>query len=179
MQAILAVLLALAPLGRAMPGESPYPGGFFGQDETTDVSVQDFRFCIRVCRGDGMAYVRTPEGPVAGSDNPRAVVYMQPGARFTWTYRDEGCDVLRCGGHDIRIEDGTADGRPIGRVSAEPGHDTLSWTIPADARPESIIRYFCARHASFGMTGAFQVLPIRVLSVSYPPPQPPEPSAAA
>jgi plastocyanin len=105
---------------------------------------------------------------VPWSDNPRAVVYMQPGAPVTWTYRDPGCDLLRCAGHDIRIEDGTPEGHSIGQVSAETGHDSVAWTIPADAEPERIIRYFCARHATAGMTGAFQVLPIRVLSVSYP-----------
>jgi hypothetical protein len=186
MQAILALLFALVPLGgtfpdqgrvdrplaksagEQLPDKSPYPGGYFGQAETTDVSVENFRFCSRVCRPGSVAYVRTPAGPVPGSDNPRAVVYMQQGARFTWTYRDTGCDLLRCTGHDIRIEDGTADGRQIGLITAETGHESLSWTIPADAVPESIIRYFCARHATFGMTGAFQVLPIRVLSVSYP-----------
>jgi hypothetical protein len=185
MHAILALLFALVPLGgtlpgqgpgdglpphpgQPLPGEVPYPGGYFGQAETTVVSVENFRFCSRVCRPGSLAYVRTPVGPVPGSDNPRAVVYMQQGARFTWTYRDMGCDLFRCGGHDIRIEDGTAEGRLIGRVTAESGHENLSWTIPADAEPENIIRYFCGRHASFGMTGAFQVLPIRVLSVSYP-----------
>jgi hypothetical protein len=188
MEAILALLLTLLPLavtlsdegsgpgpGSVSPGEpladgAPYPGGFFGQAETTVVSVENFRFCSRVCRPDSVAYVRTPAGPVPGSDNPRAVVYMQKGARFTWTDRDGGCDLLRCSGHDIRIEDGTAAGREIGQVTAEAGHRTLSWTIPVNAEPERIIRYFCARHASFGMTGAFQVLPVGVLTVSYPPP---------
>jgi hypothetical protein len=186
MHAILALLVVLVPLagqfpdeGRRnrppaddrvapLPDEAPYPGGFFGQAETDVVVVENFRFCRRVCRADSVAYVRSPAGPVPGSDNPGAVVYMQPGAQFTWTYRDGGCDLLRCPGHDIRIEDGSANGRPIGLVGAEPGHDRLTWTIPADAPPESIIRYFCARHAPFGMTGSFQVLPIGVLSVSPP-----------
>ena len=169
MPAILALLFALLPLGGTLPERVPYPGGFFGQAETTVVSVENFRFCVRVCRPDSVAYLRTPAGPVPGSDNPRAVVYMQRGARFTWTYRDTGCDLLRCSGHDIRIEDGTTDGRHIGFLSAGTGAEGLSWTIPGGAEPESIIRYFCARHGYLGMTGAFQVLPIRVLSVSYPP----------
>ena|SRR5947207_265472 len=185
MEAVLAVLLMLVPLGGASPavgggdgpgaghaGEAPqgvpYPGGFFGQDETVVVSVENFRFCVRICRPDSVAYVRTPVGPLPESDNPRAVVYMQPGARFTWTYRDRGCDLLRCRGHDLRLEDGTADGQRIGQVSGGSGHDRLTWTIPADAAPEAMIRYFCARHAGLGMTGAFQVLPITVLSVSPP-----------
>ncbi|MDQ1567605.1 MAG: hypothetical protein QOF96_2485 [Actinomycetota bacterium] len=186
MYAIVALLFTLVPLramlpdpgrgdGRqaAYPGgllsdRSPYPGGFFGQGETAVVSLENFRFCSRVCRADSVAYVRTPAGPVPGSDNPRAVVYMQPGAQLTWTYRDTACDLLGCTGHDIRIEDGTGGGRRIGLVTADTGRDTADWTIPADAEPESIIRYFCARHGSVGMTGAFQVLPIRVLSVSYP-----------
>jgi plastocyanin len=184
MEAIVAVLLLLVPAvalsvpvggpdgvrsdHMAQPPGVPYPGGFFGQDETAVVSVENFRFCIRRCRPDSVAYARTPAGPVPGTDNPRAVVYMPPGAQFTWTYRDTGCDLLRCTGHDIRIEDGTAAGHQIGQVTAETGHESLSWTIPADAEPESIIRYFCARHATFGMTGAFQVLPIGVLTVSPP-----------
>jgi hypothetical protein len=168
MQAILALLLALVPLGATSPDQSPYPGGFFGQAETTVVSAENFRFCSRACRADSMAYVRTPAGPVPGTDNPRAVVYMQAGAPLTWAYRDRGCDLLRCTGHDIRIEDGTAGGRRVGELTAETGHDTVDWRIPADAESESIIRYFCARHASIGMTGAFQVLPISLLSVSYP-----------
>lgn len=186
MQAILAVLLALVPLGGSFPDEGrrdgppaayageglpeevPYPGGFFGQPETTVVSVENFRFCSRACRADSAAYMRTPAGPVPGRDNPRAVVYMQPGAQFTWTYRDRSCELLRCPGHDIRLEDATGNGRRIGLVTADTDHERLTWTIPADAEPESIIRYFCARHAGLGMTGAFQVLPIGVLSVSYP-----------
>jgi plastocyanin len=132
------------------------------------VSVENFRFCSRACGADSAAYVRTAAGPVPGSDNPRAVVYMQPGAQFTWAYRDGACDLLRCPGHDVRLEDGTGDGHRIGVVTAGADHGRLGWTIPADAEPESIIRYFCARHAGLGMTGAFQVLPIRVLSVSYP-----------
>jgi plastocyanin len=186
MQALLALLLALVPVAGTFAAEgrgdrppasyrsdvladgAPYPGGFFGDAQTDVVSVENFRFCSGTCRADSVAYVRTPAGPVPGSDNPRAVVYMEPGAEFTWTYRDRACDLLRCTGHDIRLEDGTADGRPIGMVTAEAGHDSLRWTIPADAEPESIIRYFCARHSNVGMTGAFQVLPIRVLSVSYP-----------
>lgn len=165
MHAVLALLLTLG----ALPGTVPYPGGFFGQAETTVVTVENFRFCVRVCRPDSVAYLRTPAGPVPGSDNPRAVIYMHPGARFTWTYRDRACDLLRCPGHDIRIDDGTAEGRPIGLLTAGPDAQGLGWTIPGDAEPESDIRYFCARHAPLGMTGAFQVLPIRVLSVSYPP----------
>jgi len=185
MEANLAVLLTLVALGGASPAARsgdgpraghadaaprgvPYPGGFFGQDETAVVSVENFRFCIRLCRADSVAYLRTPAGPVPGSDNPRAVVYMQPGSPSTWIYRDRGCDLLRCGGHDLRLEDGTADGHPIGQVSGGTGPDRLTWTIPADAAAETIIRYFCARHATLGMTGAFQVLPIGVLSVSPP-----------
>jgi hypothetical protein len=185
MLAILALLTAVLPLGGTSPSEgplngalsrdaterlpdAPYPGGFFGQDETPVVAIENFRFCRQPCRPDSVAYVRTPAGPVPGTDNPRAVVYMQRGAHFTWTYRDDACDLLRCPGHDIRIEDGTAAGRQIGRVSAVTGQKHLSWTIPADAEPESIIRYFCAGHATLGMTGAFQVLPIGVLTVSPP-----------
>ncbi|MCA1842896.1 MAG: hypothetical protein LC792_06830 [Actinobacteria bacterium] len=189
MQAMLALLLTLVPVVATVPPVTgaaaslsapvtepsepvgsavPYPGGFFGQAETTVVSVENFRFCTHRCGPDSVAYARTPAGPVPGTDNPRAVVYMQPGAQFTWTYRDTGCDLLRCTGHDIRIEDGTAAGRQIGQVTAETGRGSLSWTIPADAEPESMIRYFCARHAVFGMTGAFEVLPIAVLTVSHP-----------
>jgi hypothetical protein len=161
-----AILVLLATFGAG----APYPGGVFGQAGTTVVPVENFRFCTQGCGPDSVGYVRTLAGPVPGTDNPRAVVYMQPGAQFTWTYRDSSCDLLRCTGHDIRIEDGTAEGRQIGRITAEPGHDSLEWTIPADAQAESMIRYFCARHATFGMTGAFEVLPIGVLGVSYPPP---------
>jgi hypothetical protein len=164
MQPIVALLLTLIPLGSGVP----YPGGVFGQAETSVVTVENFRFCTGRCGPDSIAYLRTPGGRVPATDNPRAVVYMQPGAQFTWTYRDTGCDLLRCTGHDIRIEDGTAAGRQIGQVTAETGHESLRWTIPADAAPESIIRYFCARHANFGMTGAFQVLPIGVLTVAHP-----------
>lgn len=186
MEAILALLLTLVASGGASPvaghgarpgadragdgGQgAPYPGGFFGQDGTAVVSIENLRFCVRVCRPDSVAYLRSPAGPVPGSDNPRAAVYMQRGATVTWTYHDAGCDLLRCTGHDIRFEDGTPDGRPIGQVTGAPGRDRLTWTVPADAPPETIIRYFCSRHAVLGMTGAFQVLPIGVLSVSPPP----------
>src|SRR2546423_15187282 len=133
MPTIVALLVVRVPLGGTVPDRgrypphgpraallsdwSPYPGGYFGQAETTEVSVENFRFCSRICRVDSMAYVRTPAGPVPGTDNPRAVVYMQPGAPSTWTYRDRGCDLVRCPGHDIRIEDGTGDGRRIGSLT--------------------------------------------------------------
>jgi hypothetical protein len=186
MQVVLAVLLTMIPVGGTFSGEGhrngsaavaagerlpndvPYPGGVFGRAETKVVSVEDFRFCSDVCRADTVAYARTPAGPVPGSDNPRAVVYMQPEAQFTWTYHDRSCDLLRCSGHDIRVEDGTAEGRQIGLVAAGAGRENLSWAIPADAEPESIIRYFCARHSTVGMTGAFQVLPIGILGIAFP-----------
>jgi len=62
MGAMLALLLALIPLGGLVPDRVPYPGGFFGQGETTVVSLENFRFCSRVCRADSVAYVRTPAG---------------------------------------------------------------------------------------------------------------------
>jgi len=188
MEAILAVLLTLVPpgpgpmgvrLSGGHPGDRteqpavPYPGGFFGKDQTALVAIENLRFCVRRCRPDSVAYLRTPAGPVPGSDNPRAVVYMQPGDRLAWTYHDAGCDLVRCAGHDIRLENGTPEGQEVGPVTAEAGHDRLDWTIPADTAAETIIRYFCARHATVGMTGAFQVLPVGVLSVSPPSLTPP------
>ena len=149
MEAILAVLLALSGLlGTATDQGLPYPGGYLGRGQTAEVALVDFRFCVRGCRPDSSAYVRTPAGPVPGSDNPRAVVYMPQGAAVTWTYQDWGCDLLQCTGHDVRLEDGTFAGRGLGVITAETGHQSLSWTIPTAAEPESLIRYFCARHAT-------------------------------
>jgi hypothetical protein len=109
-------------------------------------------------------YNRTPDGPVAGTDNRRMMVEVSPGDTVVWTYRDTGfCDpfadvpLADCKGHEVRFEDGTRDGaEPVGFMPALSGPVTVTWPVPADAQPGSLLRYFCSMESEI------------VAGISYP-----------
>jgi hypothetical protein len=132
--------------------------------------VSNFRFCTQApCLPTSSAYLRGPAGPIAGTDNEEAFLVVAPGDTATWTYRDDACDLARCPGHEVRIEDGTPEGTRVGFMPAVAGEATLTWVVPAGAAPDSVIRYFCRLSPSTGTTtGAFRILPISVLTISYP-----------
>ncbi len=91
-------------------------------EDTVELTMSNFRYCATpTCAPDDQGYVRLSSGPVAGADNPSAIIDVPEGSRVTWVYRDSGpgsCDSFgdECPGHDVRFEDGTREdglrGRP-------------------------------------------------------------------
>jgi hypothetical protein len=88
----------------------------------------------------------------------------------TFTYRDDYCDgastpPLDCPGHEVRLENGTPDGSaPLGSLPARSGTVSFEWYVPRDARPGTLIRFFCnvKNHHALGLTGIFEVVdPVR------------------
>ncbi len=153
---------AAAGVHAATPGAAPT-----GTVPTTLLEVSRFRYCHNApCDPDAQGYVRGPSGPVDGGDNPAARIRVLPGARVTWTYRDDTCDAgtvapLNCPGHEVRLENGTPGGSaPLGLLPARSGPVSLEWYVPADARPGSLIRYFCGinDHWALGLTGVLEVV---------------------
>jgi hypothetical protein len=170
------------PTGSIRPsgGEVPAPG------RAVALVVHNFRYCHQEpCDVVGdQAYVRGFDGPVEGLANPGAFVDVSPGDRVTWTYRDSvACDLftvplIDCPGHNMVLEDGTREGgQVVGVLPARSGPRQVGWVVPADARPGSVIRYFCSIrsawltqdgwplgidvlsvHALYGMTGVFKVV---------------------
>jgi hypothetical protein len=151
---LLVVLLALAPAGSVASADQP--GG------TVDLVVSNLRYCREhPCRATDSAYLRGPAGPIPGTDNPAAIVEVAPGENVIWTYRDDACDLIRCAGHEVRFEDGTPQGTvPVGYMPSGPARATITWVVPADASPGSVIRYFCnvETHWKEGLTGGFRVV---------------------
>jgi hypothetical protein len=162
----LGLCLALGGgVGAAAPPPPPAGDTFTGPPPTTLLEVSNFRFCRNApCDADQQGYVRGPSGPVA--DNPAASIRVLPGARVTWTYADSTCDSLvtpplDCPGHQVVLENGTAAGTtPIGSLPARSGPVTFEWYVPWNARPGSLLRYFCrvANHAQMGLTGVLEVV---------------------
>lgn len=152
----LAALLAVVgvPLGD--------PGG--AGSTTVDLTMSNFRYCAATtCSPADQGYVRTSSGPVAGSDNPHAVIDVPQGSTVRWIYRDAGpgsCDFFaQCPGHNVRFEDGTSDGAKVGFAKARSGPTEITATITQPAG--TLIRYFCTvnNHYETGMTGILRVVP--------------------
>ena len=165
----VATLLAPAAAARASaPATRPaitYP------PPTTLLEISRFRYCNNApCDPDAQGYVRSPSGPIPGTDNPAGVIRIIPGRRVTWTYADDLCDSatappLDCPGHEVRLENGTPEGSaPLGYLPARSGPVSFEWYVPKDAKPGTLIRYFCSvkNHYAFGLTGVLEVVnPIR------------------
>ncbi len=127
----------------------------------TDIGIvmSNFQFCRQApCQWPSdAAYARGPSGPLEGTDNPNKFVAVSPGDTITWVYEDTGpgsCDALGappypddeglvCPGHSVALENGTAEGEMVGFLTARSGRVTLTWVVPAEAKPGSAIRYFC------------------------------------
>jgi hypothetical protein len=124
------------------------------------------------------AYSQGMSGPLPGSDNLNKFVAVSPGDTITWTYKDtaEGgpasCDffgtpphpdneALACVGHGVTLEDGTEEGRTLGFLAARSGPGTITWVVPTDVKPGSVIRYFCnVRDLSATVPGGFTPLAV-------------------
>lgn len=143
---VLSVLIAC--LG---PGSD---GAVATQGRRVDLVVSNGHYCRQdPCRFVfDTAYRRTPDGPVSGTDNPAMIVEVAPGDTVVWTYRDTGaCDpfanvpFVDCKGHEVRFENGTPTGaEPVGFMPAKSGPVSISWRVPAGARPGTLLRYFCS-----------------------------------
>jgi hypothetical protein len=148
------VLLGVGALGLVtMPGTDSASA-----DADVNLVVSNFRYCPQApCEAGDSAYLRTPSGPVEGTDNSANFVDAAPGQSVTWKYADQLCDVTQCPGHEVRLENGDT-GLPVGAMGAGPG-ESISWTIPADAKPGTVLRYFCdiQTHWKEGLTGAFRI----------------------
>jgi plastocyanin len=125
--------------------------------------MSNFHYCAaKSCSPADQGYLRSENGPVAGADNPHGIVDVPAGATVKWVYRDVGpgsCDSFQqCPGHNVRIEDGTAEGARVGGTKARSGE--LAITTPITAPPGTLIRYFCSvnKHWQLGMTGILRVV---------------------
>jgi len=187
------LVAALAPGASASTAAADGVGGprtaTSSSGAKVDVVISNYQFCRQApCLWPTeAAYVRGASGPLPGSDKLNKFVTVSPGDTITWTYKDtaEGgpasCDfygtppypdneTLACVGHAVTLEDGTEDGRMLGFLAARSGPGTLTWVVPADAKPGSVIRYFCnvrdlyatvpggVPHWRDGMTGGLKLV---------------------
>jgi hypothetical protein len=151
MVATVRVGVAALMLTGLLTGATASPAGAEGR--RVDLVVSNGHYCRQdPCQlFSDAGYSRTPDGPVAGTDNERMMVDVSPGDTVVWTYRDTGfCDPFAdvpfadCKGHEVRFEDGTPSGGDrVGFMPSRSGPVTVTWQVPADARPGSLLRYFC------------------------------------
>lgn len=130
---------------------------------TVELSMSNFHYCAAApCSPADQGYVRSSSGPVAGTDIPKGIVDVPQGSTVTWVYRDVGpgsCDFFDgCPGHNVRFEDGTAEGLSAGGAKSRSGAATISFTITQ--KPGELLRYFCSSngHYKTGMTGILRVV---------------------
>jgi hypothetical protein len=162
---ILVALTTLAPAG--LPTDAAASARSGGEVELV---VSNFRYCREApCQAEDYAYLRTPGGPVEGTDNEAVWIDAAPGDTVTWKYSDQLCDLTACPGHEVRLENGD-QGLTVGSMEAKPGQ-SITWTIPTDYKPGDVVRYYCdiQTHWKEGLTGAFRIVTPRVASPSPPP----------
>jgi plastocyanin len=138
------------------------------ESETTELTMSNFRYCAATtCTPADAGYLRTQNGPVAGTENPNGIVDVLDGSTVTWVYRDVGpgsCDSFdQCPGHNVVFED---DSARVGFAKSRSGTTTI--TAKINQPSGGLIRYFCSvnDHYQLGMTGVLRV----VLSAQPTPP---------
>lgn len=153
------VLAAVLVLGGPAVGVA---GGATGGD--VELSMSNFRYCAgSTCAPTDVGYLRTSNGPVPTADNPSQVIDVPQGSTVRWIYRDKGpgsCDSFEgCSGHNVRLEDGSANGTSVGAARSRGGELAITTKITQDAG--TMIRYFCSinDHYQMGMTGILRVVP--------------------
>jgi hypothetical protein len=149
---VLGWATALALLAPAAPASAA--------GTTVNLDMSNLRFCRQApCPPSAQGYLRNPtSGPVPGTDNPAAIIYVPSGSTVVWTYRDSMCDPFpKCPGHMIMIENGTPDGQKVGMAQARKGPTTISYQVTQP--PGTLIRYFCNinHHDAFGQTGILRI----------------------
>ena len=130
---------------------------------TVELTMSNFRYCAgQTCSPLDQGYVRSSDGPVPGTDNPKGIIDIPEGSTVTWVYRDTGpgsCDFFEgCPGHNVRIEDGTSEGTRVGAAKSHSGATTITTTITQ--KSGTLIRYFCSinKHYQTGMTAILRVV---------------------
>jgi len=155
--AVGATLLGLTTAGASGGATAAEPG-------VVHVAASNFRFCAQApCDASDQAYVRTDSGRLV--DNAANFVDVRPGDTVVWNYEDTSCDglvagpLLTCPGHEVQFETGQAARGTVGTMPARQGPQSLSWTVPADAEPGDVLRYYCdlSDHWRLGVTGALLV----------------------
>ncbi len=154
----VAVLAAVFVIG------GPAVGGVQAKEAgTVELSMSNFRYCAgTTCTPADAGYMRGEDGPVQGTDNPHSIVDVPEGSTVKWVYRDVGpgsCDAFeQCPGHNVKFEDGTAQGVGKGFTKSRSGTGVITATINQSAG--ELIRYFCSvnDHYQLGMTGILRVV---------------------
>jgi plastocyanin len=133
------------------------------ESKTVELSMSNFRYCAATtCTPADAGYLRTENGPVSGADNPHGIVDVPEGSTVRWVYRDVGpgsCDSFeQCPGHNVKFENGTAEGAGKGFAKSRSG--TLTITATINQKSGELIRYFCSvnDHYQTGMTGILRVV---------------------
>jgi plastocyanin len=133
------------------------------ESKTVELSMSNFRYCAATtCTPADAGYVRSENGPVSGADNPHGIVDVPEGSTVRWVYRDVGpgsCDSFdQCPGHNVKFENGTAEGAGKGFAKSRSG--TLTITATINQKSGELIRYFCSvnDHYQTGMTGILRVV---------------------
>lgn len=163
MQAMSGVLLKATVMASLLVVFGPAGEPSAATEDTVELTISNFRYCkTPTCSPEDQGYVRSSSGPVAGADNPLAIIDVPEGSTVTWVYRDIGpgsCDFLGdCPGHDIRFEDGTPQGLNMGFAAARSGPTTV--TVKISQAAGTLVRYFCSvdGHYQTGQTGILRVV---------------------
>lgn len=155
---IAAAIVVLAMLAPAPPGAAAAEGS------VVRIVASNFRFCLEApCEASDQAYVRTDSGRV--TDNAAGTfVEVRPGDTVEWSYEDTSCDdlvvpLLTCPGHEVQFEPGQTVRGTVGTMPARQGPQSITWTVPGDARPGDVLRYYCdlSDHWRLGVTGGLVV----------------------
>ena len=163
MKLIAASLRTAAIAGLALVG-FPATGAGAATPGTVDLTMSNLRYCAgTTCSPFDQGYLRTSGGPVAGADNPHGIIDVPEGSTVRWVYRDVGpgsCDFFQqCPGHNVRLEDGSADGGKVGFVKSRGGEAAITMTVTQPAG--TLVHYFCSvnDHWQLGMTGILRIVP--------------------
>jgi plastocyanin len=174
---MLVSILVLTMASGASATAQDSPGG-----RRVDLVIWNSKYCRQVPCMD-VGYTRGLDGPIAGTDNSRAMVEVSPGDTVTWTYRDvDGCDpftqpFIDCRGHEVTFERGQDVAGTIGYMPARSGPLSVSVVVPSGTQRGSLLRYYCnvrsgtldgsdypagtgvlSAHFLYGMTGILKVV---------------------
>lgn len=160
----VSVTMKAAVLGAVLVIGGPVVGSVQAKEAgTVELSMSNFRYCAgTTCTPADAGYMRSENGPVPGTDNPHGIVEVPEGSTVRWVYRDVGpgsCDFFeQCPGHNVRFEDGSAEGRSVGAVKSRSG--TVAITATINQKSGELIRYFCSinDHYQLGMTAILRVV---------------------
>jgi hypothetical protein len=126
---------------------------------TLKLTISNFRYCqAESCSPLDAGYLRTADGPVAGFDNPNAIIDVKRGSVVVWTYRDGLCDSISgCPGHNVTLDSGGPAGKRVGFAAARAGAKTIKLKVAQ--KKGTLVRYFCSvnNHYQYGTSGILRV----------------------